>query len=412
MPGQKIQFPNQNGENLSAWLETPAELNDIQRYAVFAHCFTCGKDVSAASRVSRALAAKGIAVLRFDFTGLGSSDGDFANTNFSSNVQDLISAADYLEANYKAPSLLIGHSLGGAAVLSAAASIPSTKAIATIAAPATADHVRHLFSNTVDTLLKEGEAQVRLGLKEFTIRKQLLDDLDQNTTIAHIAKLKAALLVFHAPLDELVSIDEAAKIYQAAKHPKSFISLDGADHLLSKKQDSEYVALTLSAWASRYLDLPIEPKGKTVPKETPSSPGEVLVTELDKTFLRGLYSDSHQLISDEPEKYGGSNKGPTPYDLLLMALGSCTSMTLRMYANQKNLALTNIRVQLKHERIHANDCTNCGDRVGQLDRIVRYIKLEGDLTEKERARLLEIADRCPVHRTLENQPIISTEESN
>ena len=410
MPGKKIVFPNQSGQNLSAWLETPEESLGTQRYAIFAHCFTCGKDIAAASRVSRALALRGIAVLRFDFTGLGNSDGDFANTNFSSNVQDLVSAAEYLTEHYAAPSLLIGHSLGGAAVLSAVSSLPSVKAVATIAAPATADHVRHLFSHAEDTLLNEGEASVRLGFREFKIRKQLLDDLNENTKADHIGKLNAALLVFHAPLDEFVSIDEAAKIYQAAKHPKSFISLDGADHLLSNKHDSEYVALTLSAWASRYLDLSTEPKSTSLPKEVAPVNGEVLVTELDKKFLRGLYSDSHELLSDEPLNYGGSNKGPTPYDLLLMALGSCTSMTLRMYANQKKLALTDIRVRLKHERIHADDCATCGDRSGQLDRIVRYIKIEGDLTDKEKARLLEIADRCPVHRTMENHPVITTEE--
>ncbi len=411
MPGKKVEFPNQDAHNLAAWLETPPDSVMIKRYAVFAHCFTCGKDIAAASRISRALAARGITVLRFDFTGLGNSDGDFANTNFSSNVDDLLAAAEFLTEHYEAPTLMIGHSLGGAAVLSAADKVPSIKAVATIGAPATADHVRHLFCDAEDALQNEGEANTRIGLKEFTIRKQLLDDLDKNASADHIGRLKASLLVFHAPLDEIVSIDEAAKIYQAATHPKSFISLDGADHLLSKKDDAEYVALTLSAWATRYLDLSMESKPTTLPKQATPKSGEVLITELDKKFLRGLYSDSRQLLSDEPTSYGGSNKGPTPYDLLLMALGACTSMTLRMYANQKKLDLKDVHVRLMHERIHADDCLDCGDnKSGQIDRIVRYIKLEGDLTDKEKSRLLEIADRCPVHRTLENQPIIKTEQ--
>lgn len=253
MPRIKLEFPNAQGHKLAGLLETPNDDMPIARYALFAHCFTCGKDIAAASRISRALAQKGIAVLRFDFTGLGNSDGDFANTNFSSNVQDLLAAAHTLEQEYEAPALLIGHSLGGAAVLSAAPHLPAVKAIATIGSPATAEHVQHLFQGSVDELNTAGTAQVRIGLREFTIKKQLLDDLNANTSAEHIGRLRRALLVFHSPLDNVVSIDEASKIYQAAKHPKSFISLDEADHLLSNRDDAEYVATMLAVWANRYL---------------------------------------------------------------------------------------------------------------------------------------------------------------
>ncbi len=405
----KVEFKNTQGQLLAGLLETPETNQDAQHYAIFAHCFTCGKDVAAASRISRSLAAKGIAVFRFDFTGLGNSDGDFANTNFSSNVQDLLSAAEMLEDDFKAPSLLIGHSLGGAAVLNAAHQLPSVKAIATIASPATADHVQHLFTAAIPELENIGEARVKIGLREFNIKKQLLDDLNQNDSAEHIAKLRRPLLIFHSPIDTIVSIDEAAKIYGAAIHPKSFISLDEADHLLSNRDDSEYVGLTLSAWASRYLNMEsnaFEPSTKTAPKVEHD---EVIVRELNKKFLRGVYSDSHQILSDEPKSAGGTNLGPSPYDLLLMSLGSCTSMTIRMYANFKKLPLDDITVRLTHERLKAEDCEECGDRTGKVERIVRYISLKGDLTDEQRQRMVEIADRCPVHRTIKHDPIITSQ---
>lgn len=410
MPRTKLEFPNNEGQLLAGMLETPDSHISVKQFALFAHCFTCSKDVSAASRISRALAARGIAVLRFDFTGLGNSDGDFANTNFSSNIQDLLAAAKKLEQDYQAPTLLIGHSLGGAAVLSAAHQLPSVKAIATIGAPATADHVEHLFRHALPELEASGQAEVEIGMRKFKVKQQLLDDLNEYGSAEHIARLRVALLIFHSPADSVVSVNEAAKIYQAAKHPKSFISLHQADHLLTNKPDSEYVADTLTAWAGRYLELGDAADTRVSIGKIPAvENNDVVVTEADKKFLRGLFSNSHQLLADEPLSVGGSNLGPTPYDLLLMSLGACTSMTIRMYANLKKIPLEDIDIQLSHDRVHADDCSECGEgRQGKVERISRVITLKGDLTEEQRQRILAIADRCPVHRTLESDPVITS----
>ena len=406
MPRIKASFKNKEGQVLAGLLETPA--GETRAYALFAHCFTCSKDIPAASRITRGLAQKGVAVLRFDFTGLGNSDGDFANTNFSSNLQDLVQAASYLKDNYAAPTMIIGHSLGGAAVLAAAHLIDSIKAVVTIGAPATAHHVEHLFCGAKDEILEQEQATVELAGRQFTIKKQFLEDINTYNDIEHIAKLGKALLVFHSPIDDTVSIDEAAKIYTAARHPKSFISLDNADHLLSRREDSEYVCDVIASWAARYLDLDNASEENSSATAPSVGAGQVVITEQNQKFTRRIYTENHQLIVDEPLSSGGSDLGPNPYDLLLSGLGACTSMTIRMYANRKKLKLDSIEVSLSHSRVHAEDCDECESKTGFADRIDKTIKLEGQLSDKERTRLLEIADKCPVHKTLQNEIIIES----
>lgn len=409
MPRIEAVFKNPQGESLSGLLEMPSGV--IKSYALFAHCFTCSKDNLAAARIARALADLGIAVLRFDFTGLGNSKGDFSNTNFSSNLQDLLAAAHYLEQHYAAPTLLIGHSLGGSAALAVAQDLAAVKAVITIGAPATAAHVKHLFADSVHALMDKQTVQVELGGRSFNIQRQFIDDLEKYNSVAHIKALRKALLIFHSPLDQVVSIDEAARIYTAAKHPKSFVSLDQADHLLSNPEDSRYVAEVLSAWAGRYLKTDRMPAKKEDAEMQIVEPGSVIVRERDKKFTREILAGHHHLISDEPVAMGGADLGLNPYELLLAALGSCTSMTLRMYANHKQIDLQDIQVKLHHSRIHAEDCAACEAQAPFIDRITRSIQLTGHLNDQQRTRLLEIANQCPVHKTLRNQIDIKTKLS-
>jgi len=399
----KLEFPGTDGLMVAGLLEAPD--TNPHSFALFAHCFTCGKDVVSASRIARALVARGYAVLRFDFTGLGNSDGDFANSNFSSNINDLVLAADFLRQNYRAPSLLIGHSLGGAAVLAAAHAMDEVKGVVTIGAPADPQHVVKQFACDIDAINQAGVAEVQLAGRSFTIKKQFLDDLADQYLSEKIASLKKALLVFHSPVDATVSISEAEKIYRSAKHPKSFVSLDDADHLLTKARDAEYVATTIAAWASRYIAEPenIEQKSGAV------TSGNVMVTEKNKKFTRTVISDSHLWLADEPTAMGGADLGPDPYEHLLAALGTCTSMTIRMYANFKKLPLDDVTVTLSHARQHVTDCEGCDEAPQKIEEINRTVTLTGDLTEESRQRLLEIADRCPVHQTLHSDLIIRTE---
>ena len=395
MQATRVSFANSAGEQLAARLERPT--GKAKAYALFAHCFTCSKDIAAASRISQSLAQQGFGVLRFDFTGLGNSEGDFANTNFSSNVADLLSAAHYLRTDHEAPSLLVGHSLGGAAVLAAAASIPEAKAVATIGAPAEPAHVSHLFENSREEIESSGAATVSLGGREFQIKRQFLDDIASISLSDRVARLRKALLVMHAPNDEIVSVDNASTIFLAARHPKSFVSLDTADHLLTRRADSRYVAATIAAWASRYLP--------ATPTETSQqlADGEVLVMEDDLKFAQKISFAHHEIRADEPQSHGGADTGPSPYELLLSSLGSCTAMTMRMYANRNKMDLTQISVHLSHEKIHAQDCDHCETVDGRIDRIKRVISISGDMTEAERESLLAIADKCPVHRTLHGE---------
>jgi uncharacterized OsmC-like protein/fermentation-respiration switch protein FrsA (DUF1100 family) len=403
MTTERFQFEGEGGIQLAAALDLPER--EPRAYALFAHCFTCGKDVLAARRIALALAAKGIAVLRFDFTGLGSSEGDFANSTFSSNVADLVRAADYLRATKKAPALLIGHSLGGAAVLAAAERIADASAVVTIAAPSDPAHVTGLLAGSIDDIRKQGKAEVSLAGRPFTIKREFLDDIAEHSLVARIAGLHKALLIMHAPTDDTVSIDNATRIFVAAKHPKSFVSLAGADHLLSNRRDSAYVADVIAAWVSRYLD-PVEEEDKA---ELGERPREVIVRETrNSKFQQTVTVGPHQLLADEPVAAGGEDTGPGPYDFLLAGLGACTSMTMRLYADRKSLPLERTTVTLKHSKIHAQDCAECETREGMLDQIDRVITMEGQLDAEQRKKLMEIADKCPVHRTLTSEIRIVT----
>jgi uncharacterized OsmC-like protein/fermentation-respiration switch protein FrsA (DUF1100 family) len=398
MPTERFQFTGSEGQQLAAALDTPD--GPVHAHALFAHCFTCGKDVLAAKRIAVALAARGIAVLRFDFTGLGSSEGDFANSTFSSNVVDLVHAADHLRKTYQAPALLIGHSLGGAAVLAAAHLIPEATAVVTIAAPSDPTHVTGLFTDSIEKIRKDGEAQVSLAGRPFTIKREFLDDVAEHGLMDHIAKLRKALLVMHAPTDETVGIDNATRIFVTARHPKSFVSLAGADHLLSNRQDSTYVADVIAAWASRYLDTKVSVDAT----DDDEAPRQVVVRETrNGKFQQTVTVGPHQLLADEPMASGGDDTGLAPYDFLLAALGACTSMTMRLYADRKSLPLERTTVTLMHSKIHAEDCAECETTAGMLDQIERVISMEGPLDAEQRQRLMEIADKCPVHRTLTSE---------
>ncbi|WP_322866190.1 bifunctional alpha/beta hydrolase/OsmC family protein [Aquicoccus sp. G2-2] len=400
MPTQKITFPGHDGHDLAARLDMPE--GPHLATALFAHCFTCSKDIPAARRIAGRLAAAGIAVLRFDFTGLGHSAGEFANTSFATNIEDLRAAARWLESEGKAPDMLIGHSLGGAAVLRAAGDIASVRAVVTIGAPFDPAHVTENFSDDIKSICRDGEARVSLGGRPFVIKRQFIEDISSQNLHEAVANLKRALLVLHAPRDSIVGIDNAAEIFMAAKHPKSFVTLDDADHLITRSQDAEYAADVIAAWAARYLEL-------APPAPPPGAPeGIVRVSEADPTgFLQDVSSGpAHHALADEPEAYGGTNRGMSPYGFLAAGLGACTSMTIRMYARRKGWPLEHVSVDVTHSKVHAQDAEPGAK--DKIDEFHRKITLTGALSADQRQRLLEIADRCPVHRTLESASNIVT----
>jgi uncharacterized OsmC-like protein/alpha/beta superfamily hydrolase len=398
-----VQFPGASGALLAARLDLPSA-QAPRAFVLFAHCFTCSKDTKATTLIAEALADAGLATLRFDFTGLGGSEGEFANTSFSSNVADLVAAARWLEAAHHAPSLLVGHSFGGAAVLAAAAQIPSATAVATINAPSDPAHLGKLFAGHEDEIRTKGSAEVDLAGRAFTIRREFLEDIAMQKITQAVANLKRALLVMHAPADATVSVDHASAIFLAAKHPKSFVSLDTADHLLTKREDARYAATVLAAWASRYLPAaPAEASAPEGPRDT------VVVTETRQgKFQQRVAIGPHRLLADEPVDVGGMDSGPTPYDLVLAGLGACTAMTVRLYADAKALPLTRVAVELRHSKTYATDCAECETRDGKIDKIERVIMLEGELDDATKAKLLEIANKCPVHRTLHSDTWIPT----
>ena len=402
MPTERRTFPGATGATLSGRLELPAD-GRAHATALFAHCFTCSKDLKAAVAISRALTRAGFGVLRFDFTGLGQSEGEFADTTFTSNVDDLLAAVEHLTATVAAPSLLVGHSLGGAAVLQAAGRVPSARALVTLGAPADPAHVLRHIEASVEQIARDGEAEVSIAGRPFRIRKEFLDDLQETSMQGHVAGLGRALLILHSPIDTVVGIENAARLYGWARHPKSFVSLDDADHLLGRAEDAEYAARVIGAWASRYVGLPDSgPEPADDALAGLAARDRVVVRTGAEGFYTDVLASGHALVADEPASVGGSELGPTPYDYLLAGLGACTSMTLRMYADRKGWPLEEVIVRLRHARLHGADARACqDDDACRVDRVEREVEVVGDLTAEQRERLLEIAERCPVHRTLD-----------
>ena len=400
MQNLNVTFPNEAGERLSGILSLPVV--EPRAFALFAHCFTCSKNLKAATNITRSMTEAGIAVLRFDFTGLGQSEGEFADTNFSSNVSDLIAACRFLEADYEAPLILFGHSLGGSAVLQAAKHVTSAVAVATLGSPAEPAHVAGLLSDARSELAERGVAEVQLGGRPFTVKQQFLDDLHEHSLAESVGSLRKALLVMHAPLDDTVEISNASTLFTAAKHPKSFVSLDKADHLLSRSEDSLYAGHVLAAWASRYLP---EINDRDALR---AAEGEVVARTNIGGFRTEVAAGPHVLIADEPRSVGGTDLGPTPYGLLSAALATCTTMTLKMYASLKKLDMRSTTVRVRHNKVHAEDCADCETQAGKVDEFVREISFDGDLSDAERNRLMEIADKCPVHRTLHSEVKVRT----
>jgi putative redox protein len=390
---KKITFTNSENQQLSARLELPNH-EKPHSYAIFAHCFTCNKNLLAVKNIARALNNKGIAVLRFDFTGLGESEGDFVDTNFSSNIQDLISASDFLTKQYQAPSLLIGHSLGGAAVIYAAKEIESIKAVATIGAPSSPDHVQHLFKSDLEEIKEKGKATVSIGGREFSLKKEFLEDIESKKMESCIKSLRKPILIMHSPQDNTVGIQNAKELYHYAHHPKSFISIDGADHLLSNKEDSIYVGNIISGWASRYLEIPSKKSIKTS--------HQVAVSIGNDGYTSEVVSGKHFMIADEPESIGGNDFGPSPYEFVSAGLGACTAITLRMYADRKEWELEQVIVHVNHEKI---DSEKENKKVDVFNRDIQFF---GNLEEKQINRLLQIVDKCPIHKTLHNSSVIKT----
>jgi len=405
MKHEKVTFPNGRGQMLAGRIDYPVTGDPIG-YALYAHCFTCSKNLRAIGRITETLAAHGIATLRFDFTGLGQSEGEFADTNFSTSIEDFMAATHFLRDNYDAPEIVIGHSLGGAVALATAPDLPKVKSVVTIAAPASPEHILKHLAHDIDMIRAEGQAEVQLAGRPITIKDQFLHDIEGVDLTERIASLGKPLLVLHSPVDNTVGIDNASDIFNAARHPKSFVSLDSADHLISDDGDARYVAEVIASWATRYISGDLTSHSQ--PDFVAGAPESVTIVRTEKGFRTDIISNGFPLVADEPASVGGGNTGPTPYDYLLSALGACTSMTIRMYADKKEWPLESVTVRLTHRKIHAGDCELCETERGMIDEMTREVTLVGELDEDQRQRLLSIAERCPVHKTMHGEVAIHT----
>lgn len=399
MPFKKVSFQNAQGQTLKGRLEFPLTQKP-EAFAIFAHVFTGNKNLIGAKHISRSLTMSGLAVLRFDFTGLGESEGDFSDTNFSSNVSDIKAAAKFLEENYQAPKVIVGQSLGGAASIFAADEIESVNAVATIGAPSEPEHVTHLLGCKIEDIEDDGEAEVEIGGRKFTIKRQFLDDLRKNNMYEKIKSFRKAILILHSPQDEIVEIENAAKIYHAAFHPKSFVTLDAADHMLSNKRDAFYSGQVISSWVKRYLDTPT--------KEVLKTDKQVIAMLGDEGYTTEIMAGKHAILADESENLGGNDFGPSPYELLNASLGACTAMTLQMYARRKGWDLQEVKVHLDFSRSYREDCEACSSEERRIEEFDKIVELKGNLDDTQKQRLIEIANKCPIHRTLAGSPNFNT----
>ena len=399
MSSTKVHFNNDRGHRLSGIIEFPLHQRPTI-FALFAHVFTGNKSLSATRNITKALTQQGVAVLRFDFTGLGQSEGTFADTNFSTNVADMLAAASFLEENYKAPSLVIGHSLGGAAAIESAATLDSVVAVATIGTPSEPKHVMHLLSCNMDEIMNKGESLVNIGGAEIKIKKQFVEDLSNHKLSDTLRDFDKAMLILHSPQDSVVEIDNAAKLYHTAKHPKSFITLDHADHMLTSKQDALYAGNVIATWMRRYIDVEEE--------EKLSTDKQVIARLGDDGYTTDIMAGGHPILADEPKSAGGQDLGASPYELLNAALGACTAMTLQMYAKRKKWPLEEVRVHLNYSKSHIQDSIEYKDPNTRIDHFERVVEVEGDLNQEQLERLLEIADKCPVHKTLSTPNFFKT----
>lgn len=402
MKSTKLNIQNKKGLTLQAHLELPANQKP-NYYAIFAHCFTCTSSLSAVKSISRALTSHGFGVLRFDFTGLGRSEGEFSDSHFSANVNDLVAVHNYVSEHYESPSLLVGHSLGGAAVLVAASKIDAVKAVATVGAPATISHVKNLFSHNFEDIKDKGNIEVNIGGRPFKIDKEFVEDFDKTDLLSVVKDLCKPLLILHSLIDKIVSINNAEQLYVNAHHPKSFVALDDADHLLSDNRDSQYVGNVIGTWVQRYFE----------PKENKmiETKGEQLVGHLnliEDNFTTSIQTKRHTLIADEPISVGGDDFDPSPYEYLNAALAACTVMTLKMYAQRKQWDLQEVFVYLSHSKKHSDDIDIAVEKEGYLDHISKKLKFVGNLDDKQKQRLAEIASKCPVHKTIASKVVFNT----
>ena len=400
MSTEKITFENSRSEKLSAKIQLPIDQKP-HNFVIFAHCFTCNKNFRAVRYITQALTGEGFGVLSFDFTGLGMSEGDFADTTFSSSVDDLLCAASYLKENYTSPTMLVGHSLGGAAVILAASQLENVRAVVTVGTPSAPQHVKHLLQSGIEEIKEKGIAEINIGGRTFNVRKEFIDDLDEQNLLGIVKQMRKSFLFLHSPQDEIVGIENAAELYKAAFHPKSFISLDGADHLLTKEEDACYAGDVIANWAKRYVEIP-------EPKELSTKSHIVAYLDTSEKFTTQIKADQHRLIADEPKSFGGNDFGASPYQLVASGLAACTVMTLKLYATRKKWDLQEVYCHIRHEKTHLKDCEDCENPKAKIDKFTRELEVIGDLDETQKQRLLEIADKCPVHKTLEGKAHIET----